>query len=271
MRPIKIFTIAALLTTAILSTTAFINARLLDKANGDNKGFAVIELFTSEGCSSCPPADQLVAQIQKEDKGKPVYILAYHVDYWDRLGWKDVFSNADFSKRQNDYARYLHLQSVYTPQIVVNGQREFVGSEEGTLRNAIKTALEKTSAAQLTLNIAAIDKDQASIIYSATGADKNTVLQIAVLQKNAQTKVERGENGGHTLSHVQIVRKLQKISLSGNSGTVNVALPHGFDIQGWEVIGFLQNTTNGVVAAAAKATLPSELSTNVPAATKNPK
>src|SRR5580704_5223589 len=115
MRSIKILTVAAILTIAALGATAFINARLLNKVNGDNKGFAVVELFTSEGCSSCPPADELVAKIEKESKDKPVYILAYHVDYWNRLGWKDVFSSAEYSKRQNEYAGYLHLQQIYTP------------------------------------------------------------------------------------------------------------------------------------------------------------
>lgn len=271
MKPVKIFIFGVLLTATVLGTTAFINAGLLDKANGGDKGFAVIELYTSEGCSSCPPADQLVAKIEKEVKDKPVYILAYHVDYWDRLGWKDVFSNADYSKRQYDYARYLHLQSVYTPQIVVNGKTEFTGSEEGTLRNAIKTNLEKTTPGRLSLNVSGVDKDQAGIKYTIEGVDKNTVLQIAVLQKNAQTKVGHGENGGHTLSHVQIVRGLQKVSLKGNDGIVKIKLPQGFDAQAWEIIGFLQNTTNGVIIGAAKATLPNELSTNAPAAAKNPK
>ncbi len=271
MRSIKIFTLAAFLTIAALVATAFINARLLKNINGDNKGFAVVELFTSEGCSSCPPADELVARIQKESKDKPVYILAFHVDYWNRLGWKDVFSSADYSKRQGDYASYLHLQSVYTPQIVVNGKTEFVGSEEGTLRNAIKANLQKASSAQLSLNISTIEKGQASIKYTAEGTDKNTVLQIAVLQKNAQTKVERGENAGHTLSHVQIVRKLQKVAIIGSGGSVTVLLPQGFDAQGWEVIGFLQNTTNGAVTAAAKATFSNEVSMGASAAAKKVK
>ncbi len=253
MRSIKIFTLTALLIIGALGATAFINASLLNKVNADNKGFAVIELFTSEGCSSCPPADELVAKIQKESKDKPVYILAYHVDYWNRLGWKDVFSSADYSKRQNDYAGYLHLQSVYTPQIVVNGKTEFIGSEEGTLRNAIKTSLQKSTSAQLTLNVSTVDQGHADIKYTTEGADKSTVLQLAVLQKNAQTKVERGENGGRTLSHVQVVRKLQKVSLSGDGGTVKVALPQGFDAQSWEIVGFLQNTANGTINAAARA------------------
>jgi hypothetical protein len=266
MTPTKIFTLSAFLIIAALGSTAFINGRPLNKANADNKGFAVIELFTSEGCSSCPPADELVAKIQKESKDKPVYILAFHVDYWNRLGWKDQFSSADYSKRQSDYANYLHLQSVYTPQIVVDGKTEFVGSEEGTLRNAIKNSLQKTSSAQLVLSVSNIDQNAANLKYSIEETDKNTVLQVAILQKNAQTKVERGENAGHTLSHVQIVRKLQKVILNGNSGTVNVTLPHGFDAQNWEIIGFLQNTSTGAITGAARAPLPTE--TNASAAIK---
>ena len=80
----------------------------------------VVELFTSEGCSSCPPADKLVATLVERDKKEAVYILSYHVDYWDRLGWKDRFSDAAFTARQQHYAELLHLSSVYTPQIVVN-------------------------------------------------------------------------------------------------------------------------------------------------------
>jgi len=268
MRSVKIFSIAAFLTIVVIASTAFINARLLKKANTGNKGFAVIELFTSEGCSSCPPADELVAKIQKESKDKPVYILAFHVDYWNRLGWKDQFSSADFSKRQNDYANYLHLQSVYTPQVVVNGKTEFVGSEEGTLRNAIKNALQKTPTAQIDLSVASLDQNYANLKYSTEGADKNTVLLVAVLQKNAQTKVERGENQGRTLSHVQIVRKLQRVVLNGNNGVVNVTLPHGFDAQSWEIIGFLQNTANGTVTGATRANFANEVNAST-AAVKN--
>jgi hypothetical protein len=232
---------------------AFINSKLLTKANNDDKGFAVIELFTSEGCSSCPPADQVVAKIEKEVKDRPVYILAYHVDYWDRQGWKDVFSSADYTKRQQDYASYLHIQSVYTPQIVVNGRMEFVGSEESVLRGAITGNLKKAQGTQLSLNVGGITQNQATIKYTADKADKKAALYIAFVQKNAQTKVERGENQGRTLSHVQIVRKLEKVTLISGSGETKVSLPAGFDKQGWEVIGFLQNTGSGEVTGAAKA------------------
>jgi len=253
MKSNKIFIPVAFLVVAVLGLTAFINTGLLKNKTNGGKGFAVVELYTSEGCSSCPPADELVARVQKESKDKPVYILAYHVDYWDRLGWKDVFSSADYSKRQTDYARYLHLQSVYTPQIIVNGQTEFVGSQESTLRNAIRASLQKTPAAKLVLTVLSTGQNQASLKYSTEGTDKNTVLLLALVQKSAQTKVERGENSGHTLSHVQIVRKLQKAALNGVDGQANVALPHGFEPQNWEIIGFLQNTATGVVTGAARA------------------
>ena len=262
MKRIKIFSLLTLLVITAISATAFISIGSIKTHNGDNKGFAVVELFTSEGCSSCPPADELVARIEKESKDKPVYILAYHVDYWNRLGWKDQFSSADFSKRQNEYASYLHLQSVYTPQIVVNGQQEFVGSEEGTLRIVIKADLQKAPAAGLNLSVIEIGQNKANINYTTDGTDKNSLLLIAVVQKSAQTDVKSGENGGRTLSHVQIVRALQKVPLNGNSGSATVSLPGGFDLQKWEIIGFLQNTGNGSITAAAKAVLPGAFTRN---------
>ncbi|MDB5132613.1 MAG: hypothetical protein JWR02_2362 [Mucilaginibacter sp.] len=269
MKQFKIFFFTAFLAAVALGASAFIKVGLLNKIDSENKAFAIVELFTSEGCSSCPPADDLVAKIQKESAGKPVYILAYHVDYWNHLGWKDQFSSADFSKRQHDYANYLHLQSVYTPQIVVNGKTEFVGSEEGVLRNAIRTSLQKGASARVDLSILKANKNQVSLKYTTEGADKNTVLFVAILQKAAKTKVMRGENGGHTLSHVQIVRKLQRVALNGKSGVEDIALPNGFDARNWEIIGFLQNTSNGAVTGAARATFENEVSANSVEAAKN--
>jgi hypothetical protein len=257
MKSSKIFIAAVCVAVAALVTTAFIKKGKAGKVN-ESAGFAVVELFTSEGCSSCPPADALVAKIQNEMKGKPVYILAYHVDYWNSLGWKDVFSSPDFSKRQRDYARYLHLQSIYTPQIVVNGETEFVGSEEGTLRSTIKSNLQTKTVTTVALNAESITAGKANLKYTISGADKKTVLLVAIVQKNAQTNVERGENGGRKLSHVQIVNKLQSVPLTGVSGTVTVDLPNGFDMQAWEITGFLQNTGNGQVIAASRATFPDE-------------
>lgn len=223
-------------------------------AGGPSGGFAVVELFTSEGCSSCPPADELVAKIQMESNTQPVYILAFHVDYWNHLGWKDVFSDAAWSKRQGQYAEWLHLPSVYTPQIVVNGRTEFVGSEEGKLRKAIKTNLTTTPVAQVILKERSMDASGISLEYQTEGAKGNNSLLLALVQKSATTEVKRGENSGHTLSHVQIVRGLDTIDLSAAepaSGTVHINLPSGLKPQDCEVIAFIQDHTSGAILAAA--------------------
>lgn len=253
MKTTKTLSLAGALLLCAIAFTAFTNFNKKHAPNNyGSKGFAVVELFTSEGCSSCPPADELVARVEKESGDKPVYILAFHVDYWNSLGWKDIFSNADFSKRQHQYAQYLNLSSVYTPQIVVNGKKEFVGSEEGTLRGAIRAALQKDATAGLTLNDVKADATRLTVHYQTEGVGENTNLLLALVQKQAQSHVKGGENGGRTLSHVQIVKALQTISLSEKSGTKSIALPSGFTPQNFELIGFLQNVHSGEIIGATK-------------------
>lgn len=218
-------------------------------------GFAVVELFTSEGCSSCPPADEIVAKIEKESAGKPVYILAFHVDYWNRLGWKDQFSSAAYSQRQSKYADWLHLSSVYTPQAVVNGKKEFVGSEEGTLRSSIKSSLAIPSAEMITLSDLKTDAGKVSVHYRVAGDSKNSTLLIALVQKNAVSKVLKGENAGSTLSHVQIVKDVQSTDLStGSSGNVLLPLPANVK-GGLELIAFVQKKNSGEITGANKIAL----------------
>jgi len=252
MKISKIFILAGALT--VIASSAFINLKKTTNKAAASTGFAVVELFTSEGCSSCPPADAVVAKLEKESTGKPIYILAFHVDYWNSLGWRDVFSNAEYSNRQKDYARYLKLSSVYTPQIVVNGKTEFVGSEEATLHNALKTALQKDAPAQLSLANMQISRSVVMVHYDVKGNDSHSVLLLALVQKSAQSHVKAGENSGKSLSHVQIVQKLQSIALSNNkTGTERINLPNDFTPQGWEVVGFIQNTSTGEITGAARA------------------
>jgi len=258
MKNIRLYAITLGLAIMALVSAAFINKNRVKPAiitGGD--GFAVVELFTSEGCSSCPPADELLARVQKETAGKPVYILAYHVDYWNRLGWKDVFSKAEYSQRQSTYSKWLKLSGVYTPQAVVNGQTEFVGSAQGTLNNAINTGLKKEAKARVTLSNVVINGYNATLKYNATGYTNNTTLQLALVQKNAVTNVKSGENGGHTLSHIQIVNNFKSIPLGKNKeGESNIALPGTFSAQGYELIGFIQNTDTGEITGATRAPFP---------------
>lgn len=258
MKSIKLF-VACIAIVTILAL-AFINIKKVKKTPDADKGFAVIELFTSEGCSSCPPADALVARLQKESAGKPVYILAYHVDYWDRLGWKDAFSDAAYSARQRQYARWIKGADVYTPQAIVNGRKEFVGSQEGTLRNVLKAGLAEIAKTELQLSDVKTTGGKVTLKYQAKGAMDNSSLVVALVEKNATSKVMKGENAGRTLAHVQIVRKLQTVALANhNSGSVSLQLPEGFSTDAYEVIAFVQNTIDGNINGAAKAEFSSTL------------
>ena len=220
------------------------------KISGEN-GFAVVELFTSEGCSSCPPADKLIARIENEDAQKQVYILSYHVDYWNQLGWKDRFSEAAYSSRQRQYASWLHLNTVYTPQIVVNGKREFVGSNESALNAAIEEGLHDSS--QIKLNIVAkSDGGKLKVQYETDDAAKGKNLVLALIQKSAETKVKAGENDGIILTHVQIVRKLAVESIKEKNGSVFIEMQNEGENNAWELIGFVQEKKSGRILSAAK-------------------
>lgn len=220
-------------------------------------GFAVVELFTSEGCSSCPPAEALMARTQQEDKGLSVYCLAFHVDYWDRLGWKDVFSNAAYTDRQKQYSRWLRLNEIYTPQAVVNGTTEFVGSDAGQMSKAIKSGLEQEAQAQLTLH--ALRQSAGRLDWQckmdglASIGGRHLALVVAVVEKNAVTQIRGGENSGKTLSQAQIVRNLGLQPLDANAdGAGHIDWPAGLDASNAEVIAFLQDQDSGKIISAAR-------------------
>lgn len=218
----------------------------ISKTGGDSLGFAVVELFTSEGCSSCPPADAAIAALL-EQKLANVYILSYHVDYWDRLGWKDEFSQAAFSGRQRQYAKYLSLDGVYTPQVIVNGTEQFVGSNTGKLQQAVNNGLhneEKTG-----LKISADSNHNVVLInYEITG--KNEVLLNTVLAlPESTTKVKRGENEGRTLRHVNIVSSLQVGAVKG-SGKLTINVPAELQGHSFKLIAYAQDKNSFKVVGA---------------------
>ena len=254
MKAIKIMVLAASLLFAVVDISACGGATA--GAGEPAKGFAVVELFTSEGCSSCPPADQLMARIQQESNGQPIYILAFHVDYWNRMGWTDPFSDAAYSQRQNQYAAWFRLELVYTPQVVVNGSKEFVGSQEPSIRNAISNGLQEVSTAQLTLSDVRLDKGKVAWRYQASNAGHNTSLLVAIVQRSATSQVKAGENSGRTLSHVQIVRQLQtaKVDATG-SGAGSLPLPADVGTSDEEIIAFLQDNKTGHIIAATRSPL----------------
>ncbi len=259
MKTLKTAFVAAALLALGLAGRAVLHTKNGEKpspAGLSGNGFAVVELFTSEGCSSCPPADALIAQVQQEDKDLPVYMLAFHVDYWDRLGWKDAFSDATYSDRQRRYAAWLNLSSVYTPQVIVNGQQEFVGSESGALRAAIRSGLDQQANVQLALTGLKMDGGRLDWQCRAEGLGMHAhvAVVVALVEHSAVTAVKAGENRGRTLAHVQIVRQCRTVSLDskGNGGGI-LDWPAGVVPGQAEIIAFLQDQDNGKIIAATKA------------------
>jgi hypothetical protein len=189
---------------------------------GDGKRTAVIvELFTSEGCSSCPPADVVLAQLEKAQPvaGTEVIVLSEHVDYWNYIGWSDPFSSAAFSARQQAYAPIFGNDGVYTPQMVVDGQAEFIGSNSSKAQMAIARAAKlpkgdvKIAFAQ---NASASDGQAVKLKVSveklpaATSGDVAEVL-LAITESNLSSQVARGENSGRKLGHTAVVRELRSL------------------------------------------------------------
>ena len=221
--------------------------------------FALVELFTSEGCSSCPPADALLGEILQDARkqGRRVFGLAFHVDYWNRLGWTDPYSTAALSRRQQSYAQAFQNDQVYTPQMIVNGTEEFVGSDRRRARAAIEAALKRPGRAQVKLQ-----QDEPSahgslaLSYVVAGAARGAVLNVAVVERNVMSTVKRGENGGRTLHHENVVRAFQTVRLDNSGkGAVRLALPADLVYSKASVIGYVQEADTGAVLGATSLTL----------------
>jgi hypothetical protein len=176
----------------------------------------LIELFTSEGCSSCPPADRLLEKLDKEQPvpGAELVVLSEHVDYWNQLGWSDPFSSALYTQRQRDYASALHGE-VYTPEMVVDGAKGFVGSDEEDARRSVKEAV-KTGKSGIHIETRREDNKAKILIRMDHAADG--ALYLALAHESAKSQVLRGENGGRALSHVAVVYSLQKVGKLERNG-----------------------------------------------------
>jgi hypothetical protein len=183
----------------------------------------VVELFTSEGCSSCPPADALLAELAKRPD---VLALSFHVDYWDRLGWKDPFSSRAATDRQNRYAKLLKLATVYTPQIVVDGRWEAVGSDRADVERALDLARRDPSEVPVTL---ALDHGQAQIALGPGGDRVAASVLLIGFDRRHVSAVKRGENSGRTLAHIDVVRGVEEIARS-SAGEIAVPIPWHCDL-----------------------------------------
>ncbi len=210
----------------------------------------VVELFTSEGCSSCPPADAVLERL--ENSGQAI-VLGEHVTYWDRLGWKDRFSAETFTLRQEEYAWHFRLDSAYTPQMVVNGQAEFVGSDEAHARQEISNAAKEAQAkVVLTANGGEISIKIAELPAAAKSGD----VILAVTETRLDTDVRGGENGGRKLRHTGVVRSLSTVGRvdaksGGYAGQAHYRLEPSWKRENLKLVVFVQDRSTKKIWGAA--------------------
>lgn len=227
---------------------------VVQKKKTADAGFAVVELFTSEGCSSCPPAEKLLKEIHQQYQGRAVYVLAFHVDYWDKLGWKDKFSDSKYSSRQYKYSVFFQGR-LYTPQAIINGKEAFVGSEGDKIKGAIDNLLRKKVRLQDTEYKVRIKDGQVVLDYLLGQSLKGNLLSVALLQNQESVQVMAGENKGKLLEHVNVVRSFYSEPILDRSGSLSLDIPKDTDAKGLHVLVYLQDQKNLNVISATEISL----------------
>ncbi len=193
----------------------------------------IVELFTSEGCSSCPPADALLQQIhlKKTASGQLIIGISEHVTYWNNLGWRDPYSQQPFTDRQEAYSLRLAPEGPYTPQRVLNGRDQFVGSDGVALEQALRADAQRKHA-DLKIVSSTREADGLDLKFSLIGYASKSLEIIAVLTDDAdRSNVLRGENSGRLLQYVSVARTLSQIAtVNGDTErSVHLSLPEGFE------------------------------------------
>ena len=189
------------------------------------KSPVILELFTSQGCSSCPPADELISEISEKFATTEVIVLSYHVDYWNYIGWTDPFSKSQFSDKQKAYGRKFNNSSIYTPQIIVNGKEHFVGSNESTLYTKIRTYSKLESQNRVLLSNVNRERNFVSFEYDIEGTIQNKHLEIALVINERSTSIPKGENKNMTLKNSKIVIEQLKVNLNSTMGKGTINIP----------------------------------------------
>lgn len=232
----------------------------LPPVHADQTTPVIVELFTSEGCSSCPPADALLSRYIKTSpvSGVQVIALGEHVDYWNHGGWADPFSTASFSARQSDYSSAFHLDSVYTPQIIVDGKAQLVGSDDDAARLAINRAA-RLPKAQVSVTEPKPGRLSVQIGHLPASAQNDPAdVYLAVTEDGLSSSVGGGENAGRHLSHSAVVRQLTAIGMvtgSTFSATPSVTVKSGWRRGHLHAVIFAQERTSRRIVGASEISL----------------
>lgn len=248
VRVLMAFSLVALVGFGVIST------RLLSANEEDAKRTSpvVVELFTSQGCSSCPPADKLLKSLSSDD----TLVLSFHVDYWNQLGWRDPFSSEQFTVRQRQYAGLFRLNQVYTPQMIVAGESEFVGSNKKLAIGALAKAKQSPIEQSVRITVSKSDTNTFKVKYVTKGVPQGAIMNLAVAQKSASTKVTAGENSRSSLSHVNVVRTFKTIPLELNSeGETEIEFPNDVSTNQLIIVSYVQDPTTGKIGAAVQQTV----------------
>ncbi|NOT14691.1 MAG: DUF1223 domain-containing protein [Methylotenera sp.] len=210
----------------------------------------LLELYTSEGCSSCPPADKWLSTLKPDLK--KVIPLAFHVDYWDYIGWKDRFAKAEYSERQRKTAALVGSSFIYTPQFVLSG-RDFRGIDESRLNQAISTKQKVASRANLSLALATLNNGEISLNANAQAVNvtyiKNAEVYIAIYENKLASLVNAGENNGRELKHDYVVREFYGAYPLGNKNEFSKNIPLKPEWKGRQAgaVIFVQDARNGEI------------------------
>ncbi|KAB8153056.1 DUF1223 domain-containing protein [Kordia sp. TARA_039_SRF] len=190
-----------------------------------HNGVVVLELFTSQGCSSCPSADDLLGNVSNEFENQNVFALSYHVDYWNYIGWKDPFSQKEFTQKQRSYAQKFRDNQIYTPAVVVNGKEHFVGSNRAKMYAKIKSYQQKLSDYNISLGAMENTSETIKFNYAIDGNITATKARVILAIKERTTHIKRGENANRTLKNHNIVVSETYLTNLEKNGNYSINIP----------------------------------------------
>ena len=220
-----------------------------------SNGIVVLELFTSQGCSSCPPADEVLAKYAKENNPN-IIPLAFHVDYWNYIGWKDPFSKAAYTQRQHDYAEIFNSRNVYTPQVIINGKQELVGSNESKIDAIVSSESSKSNKTSIKINSSELLGNQIAVKLNISDLDTASKVNFALVKMKEFTKIKRGENNGLEQTSYNIVYDFKTVAITNsNDITTTLNFQNDWKATDFIIVAYVQNKTTGVITTATKTSI----------------